>query len=96
MAKHKRLLDSKLFHSTFGAIIKIKYLEFMKLLINGENREFTQELNLHALLQNLDIQSGKKGLALCLNMEVIPQQNWNTTALSDGDRVEIVIAAPGG
>lgn len=68
----------------------------MNLLINGENKEFSAELNLKGLLQSLDIEAERKGLALCLNMEVIPQQNWEATALSDGDRVEIVIAAPGG
>ena len=68
----------------------------MNLLINGEQKTFSQPLNLKELLNSLELKADQKGLALCVNMEVTPRQHWETTALSDGDRIEIVIAAPGG
>lgn len=37
-----------------------------------------------------------KGVAVALNGEVVPASRWQVTALTDGDRVEIVTAAAGG
>ena len=68
----------------------------MTLFVNGNKNEFDHSLNLQALLGQLDLQTDRKGLALCVNMQVIPKENWEATELCDGDKVEIVIAAPGG
>lgn len=68
----------------------------MTLLVNGNKKEFNHSLNLQDLLGQLDLQTDRKGLALCVNMQVVPKENWDSTELCDGDKVEIVIAAPGG
>ena len=68
----------------------------MTLFVNGNKKEFDHSLTLQALLGQLDLQTDRKGVALCVNMQVIPNENWEDTELRDGDKVEIVIAAPGG
>ena len=68
----------------------------MTLLVNGNKKEFNHSLNLQDLLGQLDLQTDRKGLALCVNMQVVPKENWDSTELCDCDKVEIVIAAPGG
>ena len=68
----------------------------MTLTVNGKEKIFDQSLNLLTLLSELELQTDRKGVALCVNLQVIPKEKWGTTELSDGDKVEIVIAAPGG
>ena len=68
----------------------------MTLFVNGNKQDFEQSLNLQTLLGQLNLQTDRKGVALCVNMQVIPKEQWENTELKDGDKVEIVIAAPGG
>ena len=68
----------------------------MTLIVNGKEKTFERSLTLQTLMSQLDLQTDRKGVALCLNMQVIPKESWERTELSDGDKVEIVIAAPGG
>jgi sulfur carrier protein len=68
----------------------------MILIVNGNNKEFQDKLNLTELLDHLDLQTDRKGLALCVNLDVIPKAHWQETELHEGDKIEIVIAAPGG
>jgi sulfur carrier protein len=37
-----------------------------------------------------------KGIAVAVNAEVVPRSGWGTTAVVDGDRVELLTAAQGG
>ena len=68
----------------------------MTLIVNGKEKTFERSLTLQTLMSQLDLQTDRKGVALCLNMQVIPKESWESTELSDGDKIEIVIAAPGG
>ncbi len=68
----------------------------MTLFVNGNKKTFDSPLTLEALVRFLGLQVDRKGIALCLNLQVVPRESWSGTELSDGDRVEIVIAAPGG
>jgi sulfur carrier protein len=68
----------------------------MILIVNGNKKSFRERINLTELLDHLDLQTDRKGLALCVNMQVIPKDNWESTDLHEGDKIEIVIAAPGG
>ena len=68
----------------------------MTLLVNGNEKVFQNDLSLRDLLNHLDLQTERSGVALCVNMQVIPREMWDTTGLKEGDRIEIVIAAPGG
>ena len=68
----------------------------MILIVNGNKKSFREKLNLAELLDHLDLQTARKGLALCVNMQVVPKDNWDIIDLHEGDKIEIVIAAPGG
>ena len=66
----------------------------MPILLNGEQREVESEITLAALLQLLDLPEA--GVALALNRQVVPRDQWPVLQLKEGDRVEIVRAVGGG
>ncbi|KQO66904.1 MULTISPECIES: sulfur carrier protein ThiS [unclassified Methylobacterium] len=70
----------------------------MKLTVNGEARESTAA-DLDALFREEAEETGiesPQGIAIALNGSVVRRRDWALTALSDGDRVEIVRAMQGG
>ena len=70
----------------------------MQLTVNGALRETASD-NLAELwraeTEHLDLES-PKGYAIALNGALIRKDKWQSTALADGDRVEIVRAVQGG
>ena len=62
--------------------------------INGEPRRFEQPLRFEELVQQLGL-SGKR-IAVERNGEIVPRSQFASRALSDGDRLEIVVAVGGG
>lgn len=70
----------------------------MMLTVNGERREIVSD-NLAELwckeTEHLNLE-GPKGYAIALNGALIRKDRWQSTTLSDGDRVEIVRAMQGG
>ncbi len=66
----------------------------MKLTINGEERDFEQPLTLAGLIENLGMKADR--VAVELNREIAPRDRWNSTQLSEGDRLEIVQFVGGG
>jgi sulfur carrier protein len=47
------------------------------------------------LLDALDV-DGERGVAVAVDAEVIPRGEWETFAVADGARVEVLIAVQGG
>ena len=69
----------------------------MKIILNGQDfSPYKPQLNIEDLLSEKGIDSNKPGIALCLNLDVIPKESWTSTSLKDGDRIDLVVAAPGG
>ena len=66
----------------------------MRILLNGEQREFESEITLAALVLVLDLPG--EGIALALNRQVVPRAQWSVLRLTEGDCVEIVRAVGGG
>lgn len=66
----------------------------MILTINGEEREFTREMSLRELLDQLGMKPDR--VAVELNREIVRRDNWAATVLRDGDRLEIVHFVGGG
>ncbi len=66
----------------------------MQLQINGEEREFPDSLTVAALVAELGMKQDR--VAVELNLEIVPRANWETTALKDGDRLEVVHFVGGG
>ncbi|PYX34497.1 MAG: thiamine biosynthesis protein ThiS [Acidobacteria bacterium] len=66
----------------------------MNLTINGENRSLAPVESLHALVEQLGMKSDR--VAIELNREIVPRDQWAQTAIRDGDRLEIVHFVGGG
>jgi sulfur carrier protein len=70
----------------------------MRLNVNGEERDCAHP-DLAALwraeTRDLDLPN-PKGFAIALNGAVVRRDAWASTALNDGDRIEIIRAMQGG
>lgn len=66
----------------------------MKILLNGETRNVDDRLTVAALMADMDIPM--RGVAVEVNLEVVPQNRFNAHRLDEGDRVEIVTFVGGG
>lgn len=66
----------------------------MRLVVNGEDRVFDGVNSVVALVEALQL-DGRK-LAIERNLEIVPRSAYDTTALCDGDRIEIVHFIGGG
>ena len=64
--------------------------------LNGEERRLEGITTLGELLVSLGIDATKGGVAVALNLDVIPRDELQSRPLSDGDRVELVQAVQGG
>ncbi|MFJ8672965.1 sulfur carrier protein ThiS [Streptomyces sp. NPDC093589] len=62
--------------------------------VNGESREIPGGMTLDRLVATLSKAPG--GVAAAVNETVVPRAQWPTTALGDGDRVEVLSAVQGG
>ena len=66
----------------------------MKLVINGEERSFSDGLILSALVEQLGVKADR--VAVELNHNIVRRDAWPQTALHDGDRLEVVHFVGGG
>jgi thiamine biosynthesis protein ThiS len=66
----------------------------MTLYINGEAREFPSPLSLSSLIEQFGMKQDR--VAIELNREIVPRDQWVATNLSEGDRLEIVHFVGGG
>jgi len=65
----------------------------MNLTINGEKQAFSAE-TLGALVEVLGMKPDR--VAIELNREIVPREQWPQTPLHEGDRLEIVHFVGGG
>jgi sulfur carrier protein len=66
----------------------------MRLTINGAERRFAPALTVERLIGELGI-AGKR-VAIERNGEIVPRSRYSEVTLSDGDRLEVVVAVGGG
>jgi thiamine biosynthesis protein ThiS len=66
----------------------------MKLIVNGEDREFSSISTVSALLEQLGMKPDR--VAVELNRDLLPRDRWDKTRLSEGDKLEIVHFVGGG
>jgi len=66
----------------------------MKLVINGEERSFSDGLTLAALVEQLGFKADR--IAIELNRDIVRRDAWATTTLHEGDRLEVVHFVGGG
>lgn len=66
----------------------------MKLIINGENKEFTDNLTLSDIIKNLQVEN--KVMAAAVNMNIVKKQDWNSFIPKENDSVELLNFVGGG
>ena len=66
----------------------------MTLIINGEEKTLASDLTLAELVQQLGMKPDR--IAIELNREITPRQQWPAIRLKQGDRLEIVHFVGGG
>ena len=66
----------------------------ISIIINGETRQLSGTLTVAALIDEMGL-TGKR-VALERNGEIVPRSTFPTQRLSDGDKLEIVVAVGGG
>ncbi len=66
----------------------------MKIVINGEEKDFTEGTTLLELLKELSLEG--KVMAAAINMDIVKQDSWSTCKLSDGDKLELLDFVGGG
>ncbi len=66
----------------------------MEIILNGENRNLTEGLSVLDLVQQLGFAADR--LAVELNLQIIKREQWATSTLKQGDRIEIVQFVGGG
>ena len=66
-----------------------------KIEINGEARAIVAD-TVEALLHAEQINPLARGVAVAVNGAVVPRHRWSQTAISPGDRIEIVKPFSGG
>jgi thiamine biosynthesis protein ThiS len=68
--------------------------ETVELVVNGDPKQVPPGLNVSALLIHLGI-AGQR-VAIERNLQILPRAAWDRTAVSEGDRFEIVHLVGGG
>jgi len=66
----------------------------MRICINGEDRDISVGLTVSELLIELGL--NQQGVAVAVNLEVIPRDGHPNHHLANNDRVEIIKAVGGG
>ena len=66
----------------------------IEIRVNGEAVRLNNSTNLRALVSERI--ERVEGVAVARNEEVVPRSEWADTAVRDGDRIEILVAAQGG
>ena len=66
----------------------------MRIQLNGEPFELPDGESVAALLSRLDL-TGRR-VAVELNLDIVPRSQHDSTALNEGDQVEVVHAIGGG
>jgi len=67
----------------------------MRVSVNDEIMDVPPGISVGSLLSLLEIRSFA-GMALAINSEVVPRNDWEATSLSENDKVLIIRATKGG
>jgi sulfur carrier protein len=80
--------------ATSGWSVCIRFLIFMRVKINGDEREIADGIDLAGLLESLQIRPGR--VVVERNKEIVPRDLFSAISLVDGDVLEIVHFVGGG
>lgn len=68
----------------------------MNLIVNGSELTAEDRLTVASLVALVAPDRAERGTAVALNGTVVPRVEWQSTMLSEGDRVEVLHAIGGG
>ena len=66
----------------------------LEIVVNGVSRDVADQLSITALLEQLEVPS--RGVAVEVNLDVVPRSRHADFVLSAGDQVEVVSLVGGG
>lgn len=66
----------------------------MKLIINGEEKEFEENVTLQHIITSLQIED--KVMAAAVNMEIVKKDQWNNYRPVNDDKLELLQFVGGG
>jgi len=66
----------------------------MKIIINGEEKEFPKNSTLLSILKALSLEG--KIMAAAVNMNIVKQDAWSDYIIQDGDKLELLDFVGGG
>ncbi|WP_321778653.1 sulfur carrier protein ThiS [Sulfurimonas sp.] len=66
----------------------------MNIIINGEIKQFDENITLNRVLQELSLEG--KVMAAAVNMDIVKQSEWNTYILQNSDKLELLDFVGGG
>jgi len=66
----------------------------IKVIVNGEEKEYNKEMTLLEMMNDLNI--ADQVMAAAVNMNIVKQDTWNTHLLNDGDKIELLDFVGGG
>jgi sulfur carrier protein len=64
--------------------------------VNGERLELTDDATVASAVREAGVIAPERGVAVAVDGEVVPRGEWDGTALSEGQQVEVVRAVQGG
>jgi len=68
----------------------------MRVFVNGEPRAVPEHTTVAALVREAAGAADGRGIAVAVDATVVPHSMWDSTALADGQRVEVLGAIQGG
>ena len=66
----------------------------MTLIVNGETKEFKDDLTLQNIITDLQIEN--KVMAAAVNMNIVKKDDWNSFVPKNDDKIELLQFVGGG
>ena len=66
----------------------------MKILVNGEEKNFNDNLSVENLIISLGVEG--KVMAVAINSHIVKKDDWGLRILQDGDKIELLQFTGGG
>jgi sulfur carrier protein len=68
----------------------------LNVMVNGRPAELPEDATVASLVETLELPAAGRGVAVAVDREVVPRGAWDSTALAEGAKVEVVHAVQGG
>ncbi len=68
----------------------------MRIVLNGNERDMARGATVDQAVEAAGASAARSGFAVAVDGEVVPRSEWEQTALTEGQRVEVLQAVQGG